>query len=38
MCCTQLAGNTEHKNNAKNRHLGTIAPGLADLNWADFNH
>jgi len=25
MCCTRLAGNTEHKNDAKNRHLRTIA-------------
>jgi len=25
MCCTRLAGNTGRKNNAKNRHLGTIA-------------
>jgi len=25
MCCTQLSGNTGHKNDAKNRHLGTIA-------------
>jgi len=25
MCCTKLAGNTGRKNDAKNRHLGTIA-------------
>jgi len=25
MCCTRLAGNIERKNDAKNRHLGTIA-------------
>jgi len=25
MCCTRLAGNTGRKNDAKNRHLGTIA-------------
>jgi len=25
MCCTRLAGNTGCKNDAKNRHLGTIA-------------
>jgi len=25
MCCTRLAGNTARKNDAKNRHLGTIA-------------
>jgi len=25
MCCTRLAGNTEPKNDAKNRHLRTIA-------------
>jgi len=25
MCCTRLAGNTGHKNDAKNRHLRTIA-------------
>jgi len=25
MCCTQLAGNTGRKNDAKNRHLRTIA-------------
>jgi len=25
MCCTHIAGNTECKNDAKNRHLGTIA-------------
>jgi len=25
MCCTQLTGNTGRKNDAKNRHLGTIA-------------
>ena len=25
MCCTRLAGNTEPKNGAKNRHLRTIA-------------
>jgi len=25
MCCKRLAGNTGHKNDAKNRHLGTIA-------------
>jgi len=25
MCCTRLAGNTERKNDAKNRHLRTIA-------------
>jgi len=24
ICCTQLAGNTGRKNNANNRHLGTI--------------
>jgi len=24
MCCTRLAGNTARKNDAKNRHLGTI--------------
>ena len=24
MCCTRLAGNTGHKNDSKNRHLGTI--------------
>ena len=26
MCCTRLAGNTGRKNDAKNRHLRTIAP------------
>jgi len=30
MCCTRLAGNTGCKNDAKNRHLGTIA----QLCWA----
>jgi len=25
MCCKRLAGNTGHKNNAKNHHLSTIA-------------
>jgi len=30
MCCTRLAGNTGHKNDAKNRHLRTIA----QLCWA----
>jgi len=25
MCCTQFAGNTGRKNDAKNRHFGTIA-------------
>ena len=30
MCCTRLAGNTECKNDAKNRHHGTIA----QLCWA----
>ena len=25
MCCTRLSGNTGRKNDAKNRHLGTIA-------------
>ena len=30
MRCTRLAGNTEHKNDAKNRHMGTIA----QLCWA----
>jgi len=30
MCCTRLAGNTGRKNDAKNRHLGTIA----QLSWA----
>jgi len=25
MCCTRLAGNTERKNDAKSRHLCTIA-------------
>ena len=30
MCCTRLAGNTGGKNDAKNRHLGTIA----QLCWA----
>jgi len=25
MCCTRLAGNTERKNDAKNRHLRAIA-------------
>jgi len=25
MCCTLLAGNTGRKNDAKTRHLGTIA-------------
>jgi len=25
MCCTRLAENTGRKNDAKNRHLGTIA-------------
>jgi len=25
MCCTRLAGNTGRKNDAKNRHLGSIA-------------
>jgi len=30
MCCTQFAGNTGRKNDAKNRHFGTIA----QLCWA----
>ena len=33
MCCTRLAGNTGRKNDAKNRHLRTIA----QLCWAVFS-
>jgi len=33
MCCTRLAGNTGRKNDAKNRHLGTIA----QICWAIFS-
>jgi len=35
MCCTQLAGNTGRKNDAKNRHLRTIAqlcPAISSTN------
>ena len=33
MCCTRLAGNAGRKNDAKNRHLGTIAQLCRVISW-----